>query len=126
MPAVTRAEILKASANNGKVRMEVAPWGGHVYIRRFRANEIGKIQTISKDQQDSSDQSRALAQWCVLGVCDRSGRLMFTDKDIPALLEGPFLPLYECAMKVMEVNGITDEPTKKNYRPTRKGALRSS
>lgn len=83
----------------------------HVFVRTLSGDQAGAVQRLAAAQQDAgadAAEPKALAGWCVLGVCDDKGAALFTDADIPALLARPLMPLQRCAAAIMELNGVTD------------------
>lgn len=134
MAELTRDKIVKASRSFKMKRVETPSWGdGYVYVRALRASQAGDVQRIAQEQEKGTlDDIGGLARWCILGVCDAEGNPLFTDADMYMLLNGPLVAVQDCALAVMELNGLTlgqqNGQEKKRLRadrtvriPTRKG-----
>lgn len=110
MPQVTKTDV-QSSAKAMIVRQIDTPeWKdkGYVYIKRLPARDAQEIQELCAARvQDKMTESEALAQWCVLGACDKQGKRVFGQADIKWILDGPFGPMYRVAIATMEANGIT-------------------
>lgn len=128
MSELTRDDIRKASKRLRTKRIETPGWGeGHVYVRALSAQQAGDIQRIAQEQEKGTlDDISGLARWCIMGVCDVKGNPLFTVDDMPMLLDGPLVPVQDCALAIMELNNLAvqrnERQEKKSVRP--RGAVR--
>lgn len=104
-------------------KIETPEWGadGYVYVRQLQASDARRIQGIGGAEANGKpDEARALAEWCVLGICDKSGTPVLSDADIDALLRAPLAVIQRCALAIIEINGLTEEgESERTKRPRR-------
>ena len=83
----------------------------HVYVRTLGANQAGVVRDLAEQQEAANvkqdEEAISMAGWCVLGVCDEQGHLLFTKDDIPALLARSLMALQRCSTAVLALNDIT-------------------
>ena len=117
---LTREAIVQSEKTFKVRRVSTPEWAlsengatdAHVFVRTLAADQAGAVQALAVEHKDADShdkEARAMAGWCVLGVCDADGLPLFTDTDIPALLVRPLMPLQRCASAIMELNGVTEE-----------------
>lgn len=83
----------------------------HVYVRTLGADQAGDVRDLAEQQEAAKgkrdEESISMAGWCVLGVCDEHGQLLFTKDDIPALIARSLMALQRCSTAVLALNDIT-------------------
>lgn len=75
--ALTRAQILSASASNLKRVDDV--WGGTVYIREIKACEFEAFRETIQDAK--ADNEKMMSYFVALTVCDAEGNRIFKDNE---------------------------------------------
>jgi hypothetical protein len=112
MPQINRNAILKGVSSPRVRKVDTPEWedNGFVYVRELRASDATRVQTLGDATTNGkADESRALAGWCILGICDKAGKPVLTDDDMDALLAAPLAAVQRCALAIMEINGLTEE-----------------
>ena len=111
-------EQIEKHCDSGKLAMEkvlTPEWGkpGFVFIRGLMASESDLITTLSGDENvdDAVRRRTSMAAWTVACACKEDGSRIFDDEFIKWLSgkTSPLAPLYRCAMKAMDVNGLTED-----------------
>lgn len=88
----------------------VDPKEAYVYVRTLGANQAGDVRDLAEQQEAAEGKQQealSMAGWCVLGVCDEQGRLLFTKGDIPGLMDRSLMALQRCSTAVLALNDIT-------------------
>src|SRR6266511_307714 len=98
---LTREQILAAPRKRAPVPFEVPEWGGTVYIKVLSAG----------DQVKMSSNGRAEAEmpiWLLVGcLVSKDGARLFTDEDVPALLEEEFPVIMRIFSEAARHNGLS-------------------
>lgn len=85
----------------------------HVYVRTLGADQARAVRDLSVRQEaargTSEEDAVSMAGWCVLGVCDEHGALLFTVDDIPALQARSLMALQRCSNAVLALNPLTQD-----------------
>lgn len=104
-----------------KVIKEVAlepPYSGVVYVKSMTGEEWETYQESIIVEDESGKRKVNLkmsrAKMIVCTVCDSSGNLLFAQEDIPALMKKSNKFLENIVKEASFVNGIGDNPDKKN------------
>lgn len=113
MPVLTRADIVKKNKRYPVKKVNTDGWkkDTFVYVRTLRASEMSEVSRIADSKGGEMD---LLIDWCILGVCDKSGKRMFKPEDKQSLLNGPLIPVRDCVEAFMDFNGITEGDAEKN------------
>lgn len=88
----------------------VDPADAHVYVRTLSGDQAGAVRDLAERQEAAKGQNEealSMAGWCVLGVCDEHGQLLFTEDDISALIARSLVALQRCSAAVLSLNDIT-------------------
>jgi len=109
---LTAEQILGAELH--RVKVSVPEWGrmaetngeSHVWVRELAGSEIGELALVQDDGGDS--EVRALARFCILGICDTGGNRLFTPANEVELMRGPLAPLKRCAEEFVRINGLSE------------------
>lgn len=97
-----RDQIL--SANDSPLeRLSVPEWGCDVFLKPLSGHARAKLVKLAHG--GASLYGPAL----VASVCDESGKLAFTDDDVPALEERNGLVLERLAAHVVKLNGLSGD-----------------
>lgn len=89
------------------------PADAYVYVRTLGADQAADVRDLAEQQEaaatkkDRQEEALSMAGWCVLGVCDEQGQLLFTQDNIPALLARSLVALQRCSAAVLALNDIT-------------------
>lgn len=96
--------------------VDVPEWGGRVYVRTLSGREKEKYlesvrKTIGKGRNATEkvileESSAKLVAAC---TCDKTGRLIFTVKDVPMLASKSSKALDRVVEKASQLNGLDDE-----------------
>ena len=122
---LTRAAIL-AAEDRPTEEVEVPEWGGHtVRIARWSVATQWRVSRAAAD--DTRGQLLALV--VALSLVDERGERLFSDEDLPTLMEKNFRALERIATAAMRWNGATRRgggwPGKRfRERPERRFAFR--
>lgn len=106
-----------------RIAVEIPELGGTLYIKRMSGTEgfeYGKAANALDDSEDGRDRALLL----VYTVCDSAGTRLFTEADIPTLMQLPFALLLPLFLQASHLNGL-DVPVaemKKNSLPSRNGS----
>ena len=85
----------------------VPEWGdGVVYAKQVSVNDAFALMERYGKGTDDVD---AIVTWCILGICDRNRRPIFSEDDRSWLKDSPIGPIQRCAAAVLEVNGLTED-----------------
>lgn len=92
----------------------VDPAEAHVYVRTLGADQAGDVRDLGEQQEAAEKEGKeqealSMAGWCVLGVCDEHGQLLFTKDDMPALMARSLMALQRCSTAVLKLNPIAGE-----------------
>lgn len=94
------------------VKVSTPEWGAdggdaHVYVRRFRADEISVVRKTTSEVPDGEDEElyRAVS-WCLVSVCDKAGELLFDETHRNMLSAGPGSPVLRCTSAALAISGI--------------------
>ncbi len=94
------------------VQVPVPEWKvGNVWVRSLYGNEADRIVKLLEQDQASTNgrvQRDALAGVVVLCLCDSTGQPVFTEQDIPLLMERRFGVLRRIFDAALAVNGISE------------------
>lgn len=131
MPVLTRAQTLKGGVfKKRKVPMPEFGKDKYVFARTFSVDTMLEGQRMQEALADDDAKSgRAMAGFCVLGLCDDKGARLYTLDDIDALCQWPFATLARCADAVSAINSdLTEaaEAARKKTLRRRKSSSRSS
>jgi len=112
MPALTRAQTVKGGVfTKRKVPMPEFGKDKYVFARTFSVDTMLEGQRMQDALADDDAKSgRAMAGFCVLGLCDAKGARLYTLDDIDALCQWPFSALARCADAVSMINVALTEP----------------
>lgn len=116
MAYLNRAAILNGRKSSTVTRVSTPEWGdkGFVYIRVLRGTDADEVQELCASLVDKKlTEAQGYARWCVLGLCDKHGKRLFSTKDVEALVDSSLAPLQRCAFAIMKANGIGDNTTRK-------------
>ncbi len=112
MPQINSTAMRKQQSHVRVKKIETPEWGegGYVYVRYLDASDARRIQEIVPASDNGKpDEAMALVDWCVLGVCDKSGAPVFSAADIDSLLRAPLAVIQRCANAILKINGLTEE-----------------
>ena len=112
MPQINRRAMREQLSHVKVKKIETPEWGadGYVYVRALQASDATRVQTLGEaGANGKAGEARALVGWCVLGICDKSGKRVLTEADTDALLKAPLGVLQRCVTAIMEINGLTEE-----------------
>ena len=87
----------------------LAPEDAHVYVRTLSGDQAGAVRDLAEQQEAAEGQDQealSMAGWCILGVCDEHGVLLWTEDDIPALMARSLVALQRCSTAVLSLNDI--------------------
>lgn len=87
----------------------VDPADAHVYVRTLSGDQAGAVRDLAERQEQAKGQDEealSMAGWCVLGVCDEHGILLWTKEDIPALMARSLIALQRCSTAILSLNDI--------------------
>lgn len=131
MPLLTRVQTLKRVVfKKKKVPMPEFGKDKYVFARTFSVDTMLEGQRMQEALADDDAKSgRAMAGFCVLGLCDDKGAQLYTLDDIDALCQWPFATLARCADAVSAINvDLTEaaETARKKALRRRKSNSRSS
>jgi hypothetical protein len=117
--SLTRKAIL--TANDGApLAIDVADWGGTVYVRRMsgaQRRDLYAWSTQIKDRELSDSEIHAYIVAMV--VCDRDGAALFSAEDVPLLMDRSAECLRQVAEAGMRYNGLAPtsrEESRENFR----------
>jgi len=104
---LSKDEILAAKDDKSEV-LEIPEWGGCVSIRALRGKELNAIQQLTADLEDKPD-ANDYRMGCFVAMClaDEQGGRLFSNEDVPALLEKSMAVLIRLQTKALKVNGLT-------------------
>lgn len=91
--------------------IKVEGWGNlaeTLHVRTLTAKEHGKVDSLIAAQ--TWDDMRGL--FAVMALCDKDGKRLFTDDDIPMLSAMPGDPLSTVAMEAKKWNKMTEDDDK--------------
>jgi hypothetical protein len=118
-----REEILQAGLKLAGETIEIPAWGGPVRIREMTGREREEWEDKKRGVQDDQEGPQPPASGLVrawtarYSVCDETGKLLFTDDDVPALAEGAAAALdlvFEAALRINKLRKIDAEELSKN------------
>ena len=110
LPDLTREQFLAADDRKPQ-RAEVPALGGAVYIRVMCGTERAKWESeaAAKGRGGSDEYVEVLASLLARVVSDAAGNRLFSDEDIPDLMEKASTTLLSLALKAKRVNALSDE-----------------
>lgn len=82
-------------------KVSLPEWGGEVFVREMTALDRDRFDS---QLAESMDMRRAMA--FVLCVCDESGKPLFSDKDLQAVLAMPSGPVNRCCDVVWRLSSM--------------------
>lgn len=100
-----------------KVSVPELDGDGHAYVRVLSGKELEESKALEREHKEQYPDMAAAAALVVYGVCDDSGKRVFSDSDIEVVLDIEFPVLMRLAEEVLELNGLTEssqEDTAKN------------
>ena len=103
-----RESILSASDTPKLEAIDVAEWGGKVYIKVMSGSERDRWE-IDATHSIRSKNLNIRAILCVLTVCDKDGKRIFKDDDAQALGEKSSIILDKVFQVARRVNKLTDD-----------------
>lgn len=110
---LTREAILNGKGRIQITQVPVPEWGDNgacVYVRTLRADEGGEVQQLAASHSKGEvNEARAMVGWCIMGICNKQGKRLFSEQDVDALLAAPLMAIQRCATAIMELNGVTEE-----------------
>jgi hypothetical protein len=119
--ALTRDEILDKDDIERK-EIPVPEWGGTVWIRQLTRGEQdaylkrqmgdAKLKTGKRDTSGEFAASSMFGHdtWlCARGICDESGKPLFSDKDIEALAKKNGKTIGSIALEIVKFSGMAED-----------------
>lgn len=90
-------------------KMPTPEWGvdAFVYVRELTGTERGAFESMMSGKHQSERLSKFRAALCVFGICDESGKSIFTMEDVDALSAKSSAPLDRCFDKIRALSGMT-------------------
>lgn len=101
---LNREELLAVNGDKIETVKDVPHWGD-VFIKTCSAGKRDEIEAA----HHLNPFSNVRARFVVASVCDESGKLVFTDKDIPAVSDLSALIVDPVFTAVVKLNGITKD-----------------
>src|SRR6266540_1372540 len=101
--ALTREQILAARSRRKPIPLEVPEWGGTVYIKILSAGD--QVALSSNGHKDVEIPIFLVAATLV----SEDGERLFTDEDVPLLLEEEFPIIMRVYREAARHNGISTE-----------------
>ncbi len=99
--ALTREQILAARSRRKPIPLEVPEWGGTVYIKVLSAGD--QVEMSSNGHKDAE-----LPVWLLAGcLVSEDGERLFTDEDVPGLLEEEFPIIMRVFSEAARHNGLS-------------------
>lgn len=115
MKVLTREDILAAQDTTIE-QVEVPEWGGVVCVRSLSAYDRDKLEA-SMLQQKGKTRTVTLedfsAKLFAAAVCDESGKLIFTEGDVPALSKKSAAALRRVLEVAQRLSGMSEEDVTK-------------
>ena len=98
---LTRDEILAARSRRKPIQVEVPEWGGTVYIKVLSAGDQVKMSSNGHAEAE-------MPIWLLVGcLVSKDGSRLFTDEDVPALLEEEFPIIMRVFSEAARHNGLS-------------------
>lgn len=95
-----------------------APYKGHVFVKGMDGNAWDEYQdgilVKGKNGERTVDLKKSKAKLLVQCICDESGKLMFTEADIPLLCTRSNKFLESLTKVAQRLNGMGEEAKEKN------------
>lgn len=104
-PVLSAAAIF-AAADRPVKDVQVPEWGGAIRLRQWSAADM---QAYEASVPEDGDGLTGLAKALVLAAVDEQGQALFTDADIPALVEKSAKVLVRLGKIVLDMNAIGAE-----------------
>lgn len=127
MAALNRESILGASDMRVQ-RVLVPEWGpngAEVFVRRFSVSDWKAVNRSLQNSKAGGAQHDALdfdVAVFLHAVSDEKGQRLFTEADMPALLERDFRVIRRVGMQAMQFNQLDSEELEKKSQTTPSGA----
>lgn len=106
---ITKEQVLATKPALKEV--EVPEWGGSVWIRPVTLGEQGRLANAGAKYEKADPSTRlkgttvALIIWV---VSDENGMPMFSDSDIPSLMNQPAAVFLKLQDAILELSGLTE------------------
>lgn len=110
--SLSRDQIL-ASDDLPREAVEVREWGGSVWVRTLNGLQRDGFETATAGKA----KIETLAMLAVRTVCDEAGSLLFSEDDVPALLQknaDAILRIVEVALRINAINRKDIDELEKN------------
>lgn len=113
MASLTRAAVLRNIATPRVRKVKTPEWGNgtgdgdYTYVRALNAASLTLAAAI-EEKHGKDTPEKKLARMCILGACNKDGKLLYRDKDIAALATGPPMPMARCVEVMFELSGMTE------------------
>ena len=108
--SLTRDQIL-ACKDISIEKVEAPEWGGHFFVKALTGKERDRFErtvyTISEDGKAEMNLENFRSKLCVSSICDETGKLLFTDKDIPILTEKSAIVLDRASSVAQRLSGLS-------------------
>src|SRR6266545_4701761 len=99
--ALTREQILAAPSRQQPIPLEVPEWGGTVYIKVLSAGDQAAMSSNGHKEAE-------MPIWLLVGcLVSEDGKRLFTDEDVPALLEQEFPIIMRVFSEAARHNGLS-------------------
>jgi hypothetical protein len=102
-------------------KVDVPGWRPGVYVRKLSSRMAAKFGALADFGDSQEEQVELMIRVCALGACDKHGAALFTDEDLDALRDAPWMEVQETALEFLAFNNL-DGKKKKGSR--RKKGLR--
>jgi len=131
MPELTKDGAFRKGSRWGvrKVPLDELGDGMFTWVRKLPSSVIVNNKELFEELETTNGHPiERLAEVCTLGICNKSGKQLFTLKDAPRLIdEWPFAALLRCAEYLVSFNRLDETvgAKTKNSKASRRGSSRS-
>lgn len=112
---LTKDQILSVD-DLPKEEVPVPEWGGSVFVRTLRGEELSRWQDMLSKQFDQNGKPRTIqkimATLVCLSVCDELGERLFTDSDVDAMDKKSAKVIQRLFDVAKRLSGLTDDAVK--------------